>query len=219
VRAGRDFGAANRHSRNVRRLKFWLPVASALAVGGFLLSTVLSGTVVPEGVEVSVKELALSDGKVVMANPRLTGFTADNQPYEMTADRAIQDTSNSKVVALEGILAKFPFENGTMATVRAKSGNYDDVGKILRLTDAFTIRTENGMAADLNSATINIETGSLWTADAVAININGTTVNADSMKIIGNGKLLIFENRVKMIIDPKNLKSADTSTDAGQTGN
>jgi lipopolysaccharide export system protein LptC len=203
----------------VQRLKLWLPIAAGLGIAGFVAATALSGIAPPEGVTVKVDDLALSDGKVVMANPRLSGFTSDNRAYEMTADRAIQDSNNAKYVELEGILAKFPMENGAIATVRAKSGNYDDTSKTLELTDPFSIRTDDGMAADLQSATINVETGTLSTKDAVDININGTTVRADTLAITDSGKVLVFENRVKMIIEPNKLQTADTNADTGQTGN
>lgn len=72
------FGRAERHSRRVRRLKVVLPF---LALG---LAAVFAGIYLvnrPAPVEVaSVEDQAFSEGKLVMSNPKLEGFTRDGRP-------------------------------------------------------------------------------------------------------------------------------------------
>ena len=55
----------------------------------------------------------------------------------------------------------------------------------------------------------------MTTAEPVDIVLNGTKITSDSMSIAQNGKLLVFEKRVKVHIDPRAQDSAggqDTPT-------
>ncbi len=200
-RTERHFARAERHSRRVRRMKMVLPALAVLAVSGFAAWTYL-GTPSLEGV--SVEGAALSDGKLVMANPKLDGFTRENLPYTMTAARAIQSLDNTGVIALEKIDAKLPVSAQTTATVVADSGIYDNNANTLVLDSAVRVTTNDGLEATLQSALLDIGGGGLRTDDPVDIVRQGSRITADSMQIESGGKVLIFERRVKV-----NLQSGD----------
>ncbi len=91
-----DFQRAQAHSSKVRMLKWSLPtlgLALALAFGGY---TFLSR--VPQ-LTYDIASVAYADGKLVMANPKVNGVTAENRPYSMTAARAVQDIANDVQVS------------------------------------------------------------------------------------------------------------------------
>ena len=72
--------------------------------------SVYSYVSVPGSVSFDVSESAYSNGKLVMANPKLDGYTKDNRPYSMTATRALQHIDKHGMVELEGIDARVPVE-------------------------------------------------------------------------------------------------------------
>ncbi|WP_165899967.1 LPS export ABC transporter periplasmic protein LptC [Borborobacter arsenicus] len=203
------FERAERHSHKVRFLKTVLPVlafAMAAAFAGY------SYLATPKAVSVSADGAAYSDGKLVMANPKLDGFTKDNRPYNMTAARAIQDFQNEGIVELEGINAKLPVNNDNWASVTAPSGTYDRDKNTLDINGVMTITTSDGMVAKFKSAYLDIGTGGMKTDDAVDIQLKGTEVTSDSLTVLENGKVMIFENRVRMNIDPRRLKTAQNTS-------
>ena len=69
------FARAERHSRRVRRLKLWLPGLAIAGIGGFVAWSYLSVPFV-DGVE--IQGAAVTDGKLVMANPKLDGCAGDS---------------------------------------------------------------------------------------------------------------------------------------------
>ncbi|MGB3391233.1 MAG: LPS export ABC transporter periplasmic protein LptC [Pseudaminobacter sp.] len=203
------FKRAERHSRKVRLLKTALPVLALAMAAGFVGYSYLA---TPKTVSVSADGAAYSDGKLVMANPKLDGFTKDNRPYNMTAARAIQDFQNEGIVELEGINAKLPVDKDNWAAVIAPSGVYDRDKNTLDINSAMTITTSDGMVAKFKSAYLDIGEGGMKTDEAVDIQLKGAEVTSDSMTILENGKVMIFENRVRMNIDPRRLKTAQNTS-------
>ncbi|TGT04404.1 LPS export ABC transporter periplasmic protein LptC, partial [Mesorhizobium sp. M8A.F.Ca.ET.213.01.1.1] len=102
---GDAFDRAQRHSRRVRVLKFAVPL---LAAGIAIAFPVYSYLAAPVSISVQAEGSAFADGKLVMANPKLNGFTKQKLPYSLTALRAIQDVGKQGIIDLEGINAKLP---------------------------------------------------------------------------------------------------------------
>lgn len=193
------FGRAERHSRRVRVLKLVLPLVAGVIAVSF---PVYSYMVAPPSVTVQADGSAFSDGKLVMANPKLDGLTKENLPYSLNALRAIQNAANDGVIELEGINAKLPVSADNVATVGASHGVYDRDKNTLNLDKEITVSTTDGMVAKLKSAFLDMGKGTMTTDQPVDITREGSRITADTMSVTENGKVLIFENRVRVNIDP-----------------
>jgi lipopolysaccharide export system protein LptC len=200
------FGRAQRHSRRVRVLKFTLPV---LAVAIAVAFPVYSYLVTPTAVPVTADGSAFSNGKLVMANPKLEGVTKNNLPYSMTALRAIQDPKNENVIELEGIDAKLPIDARNSARIDASHGVYNREANTLDLDREVNVKTTDGMVVKLKSAFLDIGKGNMKTYNPVEISRPDSRITADSMTVEDHGKVLIFENHVRMNIDPAKAKAAN----------
>jgi len=115
---GDAFDRAQRHSRRVRVLKFAVPV---LAAGIAVAFPVYSYFAAPVSISIQADGTAFANGKLVMANPKLNGFTKQKLPYSLTALRAIQDVGKQDIIQLEGIHAKLPLTADNVAVVDASS--------------------------------------------------------------------------------------------------
>lgn len=197
------FRRAANHSRKVRFLKLVLPAAALLIAGSFVAYSYVS---VPGSISFDVSESAYADGKLVMANPKLDGFTKENRPYSMTATRALQHVDNSSIVELEGIAAKLPVNDAVIAAIVAKYGIYDREKNTLDVQSPIKIETTDGMTASFQSAYLDIEKGTMTTDKPIEIRLKGGQITADAMSVLENGKVLIFEKHVKMEIRPDGLK-------------
>lgn len=198
------FGKAQRHSRKVRFLKVAVPV---LAIAIAIAFPAYSYLVKPAPVPVKAEGQAFSDGKLVMANPKLDGFTKQNLPYSMKAVRAVQDVARQGVIELEGINAKLPVNDKVTASVDAARGVYDRDGNTLNLTGDVTVTTTDGMVAKFKSAFLEIGKGDMKTDQPVDISSNGSRVTSDSLTVQDGGKVLVFEKRVRVNLDPARLKT------------
>jgi lipopolysaccharide export system protein LptC len=208
------FRRARRHSRLVRALKVVLPVSALVVAGGFVAVSYLSG---PGELSVEVTSTAFSDGKLVMANPKLEGLNRDNLPYTMTAGRAVQESAGSGLFQLEDIDAKLPIDAANWVTVDAASAIYDRDNNTIEFTSDTLLTTTDGMVANLKSAFIDMSKGDMFTKKPVDIKLrNGTQIAAQSLRILENGKVLVFEDRVQMAIEPQ--KTDPQTTGGGDDG-
>jgi lipopolysaccharide export system protein LptC len=210
------FHRAQKHSRAVQFLKFALPVAAVLIGGFFAAYSYIS---VPGAVSFNITESAYTDGKLVMSNPKLDGFTKDSRPYSMTATRALQHVDSSGIVDLEGIDAKLPVGGKDFATIGAERGVYDRAKDTLDISSAITVKTTDGMTVLLKSALVEIGKGNMTTKDPVDIKTSSLRIVADAMSVLENGKVLIFEKRVKVNTTPDPSKAGKASTAESSTDN
>lgn len=206
VQRDEKFVGAMRHSRRVRFFKIALPLASvAIAIGFAAYSWLLS----PASVAMEVDESAIRDGKIVMANPKMSGFTSDNLPYALNAARAIQELSRTGGIELEEIDARFPIASDRWATIKARSGVFDDEANMLRITSPIALETSDGLKADLGPAQVDIAAGELRSPSPVRIQQNGSTITAEGLEVLDKGTVFVFENKVRVQIDPRTIRGSD----------
>ncbi|TIT11078.1 MAG: LPS export ABC transporter periplasmic protein LptC, partial [Mesorhizobium sp.] len=163
----------------------------------------------PVSISVQAEGSAFADGKLVMANPKLNGFTKQKLPYSLTALRAIQDVGKQGIIDLEGINAKLPLTSDNVATVNATRGVYNRDGNTMSLTSDITVTTTDGIEAKLKSVFLDMGKGTMKTDDPVDVSRGGSRITADSMAVQDNGKVLVFESKVRVNIDPASLKAAE----------
>lgn len=198
------YRAARRHSARVRIMKILLPVSAVLMMAVFAGATVLRQAL-PDNV--SMGSVALSDGGLVMNNPKLTGTTKSGGSYTMTASRAIQDLGKPSLIRLEHIRATVPVEGQGLARLDAPSGLYERGAEKLSLDRPFRVTTENGLRAELASARIDLASGTMDTADPVDIRVPEAHIVADRFSMADKGATLTFEGKVRMVIEPSAAKS------------
>lgn len=200
------FRRAVNHSRRVRILKLALPAAALAIAVGFVGYSYVA---VPGSVSFDVSESAYADGKLVMAHPKLDGYTKENRPYSMSATRALQHTDNTSVVELEGIDAKVPVGAEKTATIDADHGVYNRDKNTLNIPTAITVQTNDGTSVLLKSAYLDMLKGLLRTKEPVSITMAGVHLEANSMHVLENGHVLVFDKQVKMRLDPSRLRGKE----------
>lgn len=213
-RGDAQFASAARHSGRVRFLKIALPLTALILAGAFAAYSYLSS---PVSIGFDLSSTAIRDGKLVMAAPKLEGYTTDNLPYAMTAARAIQDASNTNVIELEDIDATVPMTDGTLAKIDARKATYDRISNTISLNDPMTLSTDDGKSAIFQSANIDMGKGTLVTEQPVAIRIKGASIDAGKLSIAENGKVIVFDNHVQMNLDPGRLNAERAGNAGNQT--
>ena len=192
------FQAAQRHSTRVKILKIGLPVAAIVVGAVFSWFTFLATPA--STVKVNLGD-GLEDGKLVMSNPNLNGFTKENRPYNLTATKAVQHVKNEGIITLEGISAKLPVGAENLATINAQNGIYDNVNGRMKLVGEFVVTTTDGLIAKMSSADVNIATGQIMTDNPVDIQSGSTHIQANKMQVQSSGDVVVFEDEVHLTIE------------------
>lgn len=210
----RAFESAARHSRLVRRLRVALPVV------GLVLALGVAGLGVLSRIEVALSfgDLAITSEGLSMDAPELSGSDGKGRTYAVTANRAVQDLSDPKVIRLYGISATIVQANGDSARFSAASGIYDARAQTLSLDDDITIRASDGTAAQLESAAIDLDTGDVTSSAPVAFSSSMGAIEAEGMAVGEKGGAVTFQGGVKMTLDPQAVKSGQLPFDGDDTG-
>ena len=183
-----------------------MPLAIAVAF------PVYSYLAAPVSIAMQADGTAFSDGKLVMANPKLNGFTKDKLPYSLTALRAIQDVGKQDIIELEGIDAKLPLDGRQCGDRQCHARHLQRNANTMDMTSDVTVTTTDGIAAKFKSVFLDMGKGTMKTDDAVDVSRDGSRITADSMSVEDNGKVVVFENKVSVNIDPATMKAAEAKS-------
>jgi lipopolysaccharide export system protein LptC len=196
-----------------------LPFAGILAIVVIIASLFLSGS---DLASVELGAIRLEKGKLVMDKPELNGTDSNKRPYHLTAAKAVQDTEKPDRISLEAIKASLPLNDSQTATITAGTGVYDVGEKKLRLGGGIAVDTDDGMKIRMNDAQIDIGTGEMRTENPIEVDTGRASVKAESLMVRDNGKIIIFENRVRMTIlpfsDPENGEQPRLAPKPATTG-
>jgi lipopolysaccharide export system protein LptC len=203
-RSEREFARARRHSRLVRLLKIGLPILAIVIVIGGVAVTWLARSL-PD--DVSVASASLDNGRIVMEDPRMSGFDKAGRPYSMIAQRAIQSLDGGGV-ELEVVKANVAVREGTTADIVARLGHYDQKAQQLRLYEGVSVETTDGMTIKLEDARIDLAAGDMVGQGPVTIDMPNQTITAGSLNVKDGGKLLSFGDGVKMTLLPSAAEGA-----------
>lgn len=200
------YRVAARHSARVRALKIALPVA-ALVIGAAFAVVSIVRTYVPS--DLHVESASIEDGKIVMRNPAIAGRNKDGISYSMKAERALQDMKQPDVIELQNIKAKMPMNEKTTAEVVAETGIYDRGKNFLNMVAPFTIHLNNGLDAAFRSAQLDINGGTMSTDEPVSIHSPAASIVAQSMRMTDKGRVIAFEGKVVVDVDPAAIRNKE----------
>lgn len=200
---GQVYARARRHSWLVWTLKRLIPFGSLAAIA-LLVSAAFFGKM--QGL--SLGPISLSGTKVTMELPRMTGFRNDNRPYEVTAVEAQQDIRHPNVVELKDLKAKIPISESGAARLEASFGVLDTQKEFLDLHQNVRVKTDTGYDAQFKSAFIDFKAGTVVSKDPVRVGLTNGEIQADRVSITENGKVIVFEGRVKSTFSGADSKNS-----------
>ena len=202
------FRAAARHSRFVRLLRFAIPAGIAAIAAIILVATFFNPFRRIAAFPIDPGKISFSGTKIVMELPRLSGFTSDTRPYELTARAAAHDLTKPEVLELKDISAVVELKNGQHVTIKSINGVYDTKGEMLRLNDHITLKSTSGYEGRLSEAAINVTSGNINSESPVELTLPNGLLNANRLEVMENGALVIFGGGVEMTLTPDQVRPA-----------
>jgi lipopolysaccharide export system protein LptC len=214
------FRSAARHSRVVRFLRFAIPAAILVIAGVLLVATFFNPFKFITSFPIDPGKISVSGTKIMMELPRLTGFTNDSRPYEMTARQAAQDFTKPDILELKDIDAKVEMKDGEHVTIKSINGIYDTRSEMLKLNDHITLTSTSGYEGRLSEATVNVTTGTVVSESPVDVRLPNGVLHANRLQVMENGAVIIFGGGVEMNLNPEQARPAGqpAAQDSGSAG-
>lgn len=193
------FRAARRHSRLVRWLRRLIPV---VVIGGLAIYGLMTWfdplrvlTNLP-----NVGKLVISGRKVMMAAPRLAGYTRDGRSYELTATSAAQDLTKLQFIELKDIRAKIQLEDSSLVSVTADGGLYDTKTETVTIKDHVVVNSSAGTEVRLLEAFLDMRQGHIVSQKPVEVLMPTGKIDAQKLEITGGGDVVTFGGGVTMTV-------------------
>jgi lipopolysaccharide export system protein LptC len=152
---------------------------------------------------VDIGGLVVSGTKITMKQPRLAGYTSDQRPYELSAQAAAQDLTNTDLVELQGIRAKMEMKDKVVIESTAHSGIFQTKTEVLKLQHNIVVTSSNGYRARLAEAMVDIRANKIVSEKPVEVTTPSAIINANRMEIAESGGVIRFERGVSVTLIPE----------------
>src|SRR5262249_20527373 len=129
------------------------------------------------------------------------GYTPDQRPYELWANTAVQDLTDSEHVELNKLRTKLLMQDGSTVFLDARSGLFDNKAQTLDLRKDIYLKTTNGHEAGLTQAFIDMAKNTVDSDERVDVKLTNGTLSSDRLHITEGGAVMRFEGNVVMHLD------------------
>ncbi|MCB1544047.1 MAG: LPS export ABC transporter periplasmic protein LptC, partial [Rhodoblastus sp.] len=126
----------------------------------------------------SVASVGLEGTRIKMDRPRLSGYRADGQPYEVRADTVVQDTRRPKVFELDNVDAKLGGKDGSTTAIQAAKGRYDAEADKLELTGAVRVQNKGQYDMKLTQAAVDMRASTIDSRQPVTVDLPNGRIEA-----------------------------------------
>jgi lipopolysaccharide export system protein LptC len=204
IRARTTGEDAAARARAMRRMRVALPILALVLIAAFFLNTRQSG--VDDAFLEDFADLEATPQNLKTAKPHFTGVDARGNPYEVTAETALQQADGGKVVDLEAPRAVTSTGEGR-SVVAAAAGVFDADAKRLDLKEGVTFEHKVGATIYVlktPAATYTIDDRVVSSDAGVdGEGSDGERLKADRMSANDREGKLVFEGNVSMRIFPR----------------
>jgi lipopolysaccharide export system protein LptC len=197
----RIFRAARRHSRYVRLLRIGIPVVLVGALLAVMFSTWITSLGALVRLPGDLGNLVISGTKITMEQPRLTGFTRDSRPYEISARAASQDITQPDTMELRELQAKMEMQDKTALRLTASRGVFHSKTDTLKLEEKILLTSSNGYEGHLTEAVVDVKRGNVVSDKPVTLKSEDGVLNANRMEVSDSGHVIRFDGGVAMVLN------------------
>ncbi len=191
----------------VKLLRFGLPLA---ALG--LVFIIIAWPKMEEDLIILPKEEIVQQpdneiGENELLSPKFETVDSNNQPVNVTAERAIYSREQPDVVVLEKPNADIKTNNGEQVLIDASKGTYDQKTKKLFLQDAIKVEHESGYVLSAEELRIDMDRKEAFSDKAVEIDGPNAKVKAIGLDARMQDGVLIFKGPATLTIKASTPKA------------
>jgi len=204
-RLDRLMGNAERAEYNPRYSKFirWMRLILPLIAIGMIAVVFSWGSFTTEDI-VKAKdpvEVPKTIGKNELLNPRFESKDDKNQPYTITAKRAIQGETNDNLVVLEEPIGDIQLKSGRWIAVRSHQGAYRQDTERLLLKGNVEIFHDQGYQLNTEEMNLDLASNIAWAETPVTAHGPAGVLTSSGLQANSDNGLLIFTGPAKLVLN------------------
>ena len=140
--------------------------------------------------------------EVVVTDSRLTGFDSERQPYSVTAESAVQDTSEPNRVHLKGVAGELNRASGDTLGLAARTALFDSKTDVLQLEGDVRLVSAGRFVAEMAKADVTLTDKRLRSQGPVSVTFDRGRITAGGLEITEDGNRVVFFDRAKVTFGP-----------------
>lgn len=194
--------SGRRHTTLVRWMRLLLPV---VALGFIAIVMSFSGQNSKIAAVPRETVLPSSVSRNELINPKFQSEDAKNNPYTITADKAVQNTEKMDDIQLEKPVADMALGNKGWVAIKAISGIYNQISGNLDLNGKVEVHHDSGYELGSEKMMIDVKSNTITSTTPVTGHGPSADISAAGLTADGTTKKIIFTGPAKLI-----LRSAPT---------
>ncbi len=198
----RAVASSRAYSRRVVALRWALPLIVFMAMAGLVAWPMMNAKKLTTAVAAAAPNL-------VVENLKLSGLDASDQPYSLTAARAVQEGNSRNLIGLERPQGKITLNSGDGVFGTALYGRYDQQAKLLWLNGDVQIFHDQGYRFTTSAAQVDMGQNTAWGEQPVLIQGDFGEIRGQGFHVREKGKLLIIKGKTSARFNLRALSGSD----------
>jgi lipopolysaccharide export system protein LptC len=189
------------YTRFVKAMRWALPALAVVIIAIVLAWPKMETAIAPVTPQDVSKNQPVTQNELI--NPRFEGADSANNPYVLTATRAVQSQQNPDIMLLDNPVGDINMANDEKVNITALKGNYRQAAGVLYLEGDVKVKHSSGY--DLDTTRLMIDTKARETRTDQPVEIVGPagTLNATGMDGRNAEGVLVFTGPAKLILKEK----------------
>lgn len=211
VTSGERRAASAGYTRFVRAMRFVLPLVAIALTTVIVLWDEMDARVSKVDQQKFMPEIEQARGELL--SPQFDSTDSEGRPYTVTAERAVQDKDNPKIMTMEKPDASIQLGESEVMKGKSLNGVYEqEAGKLL-LNNAVELDHSSGYILQSDELRIDLKTGQAFSDLPVHVEGKMGTIDAVGLEADNNNGLVIFKGPATLIL----VETAGTISAGGTT--
>ncbi len=190
------------YTKFVRTMRLALPIAAMVVVAILFLRSGVEDKLTIDAPQLDnkdIKEREISQNELI--NPKFETTDKKNQPYKITAERAIQGEKNKDLIMLEQPVGEMTMKDGVQVTMQSKTGAYRQDTERFFLQGDVIVKHGDGYTIYSEEAHIDLKQNLAWSEKDIRGKGPEITIDATGVKANGDTGEIIFQGPAKLILE------------------
>lgn len=182
----------------IRRMRLVLPLVAVCIIVALITWPDQRSTVAI--LEEDQKESLQTIRKNELSNPKFQSVDDKNQPFTITADKAVQADNNEDILLLERPVGELVLNTGGRVTLKSERGKYWQMQEQLKLTNNVELENSDGYTMSTAQLDIDMDAGTARSeADVSGFGPAGTLV-AKGLSVNNATGILVFNGPARLVL-------------------
>lgn len=202
------------YSAFIRRLRLILPLVAVAIIAALLVWPSQDSDIAV--LEEEQKEALKTIRKNELTNPKFQSVDDKNQPYTITAHKAVQDERDEDLLLLETPVGDLQLTSGNWVAIKAVEGEYWQAAQKLDLKGDVRLFHDEGYEMTMAALHLNLKDKQALSDSDVSGHGPAGSLEAKGLKADNNNGVLIFTGPAKLVLkDSGSLQGLNTQGASG----